>query len=108
MVRFASKLKRHHVQPTLPSCQFEALQRARREVPSGSGNAYWEKIAAKVPGQNAAACKGMAESVLIRKAVGTKSNFFGGYIDVKEVADYVDEDSDVMGKLSRFFGGGKK
>lgn len=84
--------------------QFEAFQRARREVPSGSGQAYWNAIAARVPGQNAAACKGMAESLLFEKAVGTKSNYFGGYIETKETPDYVDPDADIFVRLGKFFG----
>jgi hypothetical protein len=49
----------------------------------------------------------MASQTLFDKAVGTKKDFFKSYIEVKEVKDYVDEDSDVMGKLGRFFGGKK-
>jgi hypothetical protein len=57
-----------------------------------------------VPGQTAITCKQMASQTLFDKAVGTKKDFFKSYIEVKEVKDYVDEDSDVMGKLGRFFG----
>lgn len=88
--------------------QFEAFKKARKEVPSGNGDAYWEKIAARVPGQNAAACKRVAESMLFEAAVGTKSNYFGGYIETKETPDYVDPEADIMFKINKFFGRGKK
>lgn len=39
-----------------------------------------------MPGHDAVACKGMAESLLFEKAVGTKSNYFGGYIEVRGVS----------------------
>ncbi|CAM9789470.1 unnamed protein product [Discosporangium mesarthrocarpum] len=87
--------------------QMDAFKRARQQVPSGSGKAYWEAIAARVPGQSAINCKKMAETLLLQKAAGTQAGFFGSYIDVKETKDYVDEDADVMGKIGRFFGGGK-
>lgn len=88
--------------------QFEAFKKARKEVPSGKGDAYWEKIAARVPGQNAAACKRVAESMLFEAAVGTKSNYFGGYIETIETPDYVDPEADIMFKINKLFGRGKK
>eukprot|EP00903_Cladosiphon_okamuranus_P018617 g17137.t1 len=84
--------------------QFEAFKKARKEVPSGKGNAYWEKIAARVPGQNAAACKRVAESMLFEAAVGSKSNYFGGYVETIETPDYVDPEADIMFKINKFFG----
>lgn len=53
-------------------------------MPSGSGQAYWNKIAARVPGQSAAACKGMAETLLFEKAAGTQANYFGNYVEVSQ------------------------
>lgn len=91
-----------------PPYQFEAFKKARKEVPSGKGNAYWEKIATRVPGQNAAACKRVAESMLFEAAVGTKSNYFGGYVETIETPDYVDPEADIMFKINKFFGRGKK
>ncbi|CAM9547019.1 unnamed protein product [Ectocarpus sp. 4 AP-2014] len=91
-----------------PPQQFEAFKKARKEVPSGKGDAYWEKIAARVPGQNAAACKRVAESMLFEAAVGTKSNYFGGYIETIETPDYVDPEADIMFKINKLFGRGKK
>lgn len=88
--------------------QFEAFKKARKEVPSGSGDAYWQKIAAKVPGQNAAACKRVAESMLFEAAVGSKSNYFGGYIEVNETPDYVDPEADIMFKINKLFGRAQK
>ncbi|CAM9474235.1 unnamed protein product [Choristocarpus tenellus] len=88
--------------------QMEAFKRARQEVPSGVGRPYWEKIAARVPGQTAITCKKMAETMLNRKAIGTQAGFFGSYVEVDEVSDYVDPNADVMGKIANFFGGGKK
>ncbi|CAM9887662.1 unnamed protein product [Ectocarpus fasciculatus] len=88
--------------------QFEAFKKARKEVPSGKGNAYWEKIAARVPGQDAAACKRVAESMLFEAAVGTKSNYFGGYVETIETPDYVDPEADIMFKINKLFGRGKK
>lgn len=88
--------------------QFEAFKKARKEVPSGKGNAYWEKIAARVPGQDAAACKRVAESMLFEAAVGTKSNYFGGYVETIETPDYVDPEADIMFKINKWFGRGKK
>lgn len=88
--------------------QFEAFKKARKEVPSGKGDAYWQKIAARVPGQDAASCKRVAESMLFESAVGTKSNYFGGYIETKETPDYVDPEADIMFKINKFFGRGKQ
>lgn len=96
------------VSPLTNRKQFEAFKKARKEVPSGKGNAYWEKIAARVPGQDAAACKRVAESMLFEAAVGTKSNYFGGYVETIETPDYVDPEADIMFKINKFFGRGKK
>lgn len=82
--------------------QMVAFEDARRSVASGSSR-YWEQIAAKVPGQTAETCKRMAETRLFEKAAGTQANFFGSYVEVKEVKDYVDQDADVMGKLMGLF-----
>eukprot|EP00611_Tribonema_gayanum_P010750 TRINITY_DN2083_c0_g1_i4.p1 TRINITY_DN2083_c0_g1~~TRINITY_DN2083_c0_g1_i4.p1 ORF type:complete len:203 (-),score=48.17 TRINITY_DN2083_c0_g1_i4:471-1079(-) len=87
--------------------QYEKFLDARATVPSGASN-YWQCIADKVPGQNAENCKKMASQLLFEKAVGTKKNFFGGYVETIEVKDYVDEDADVMGKLANMFSFGKK
>jgi len=39
-----------------------------------------------------------------QKAAGEASNFWGGYVEVKEGESYVDESADVMKKLGGLFG----
>eukprot|EP00953_Heterococcus_sp_UTEX-ZZ885_P006287 3847-Heterococcus_DN1.PRE.4 len=43
----------------------------------------------------------MASQTLFDKAVGTKKDFFKSYIEVKEVKDYVDEDSDTYSDMAK-------
>jgi len=83
--------------------QKAAFDEARRSIPSNARN-YWVKVAAKVPGQTPESCKAMAQSVQYQKAAGEASNFWGGYVEVKEGESYVDESADVMKKLGGLFG----
>lgn len=46
--------------------------------------------------------------MLFEAAVGSKSNYFGGYIEVKETPDYVDPEADIMFKINKLFGRTKK
>jgi hypothetical protein len=41
------------------------------------------QIAARVPGQTVETCKAMAYQLAFDKSAGTKSGFFGGYVEVK-------------------------
>ncbi len=83
--------------------QIEALEIARREIPS-SVPGYWNKIAAKVPGQTAETCKAMTNQILLDKARGTGKQFFGGYVEVKETEMVVDMDATPMKRLMSVFG----
>jgi hypothetical protein len=83
--------------------QIEALEIARREVPS-SVPSYWNKIAAKVPGQTPETCKAMVNQILLDKARGTGKQFFGGYVEVKETKMVVDTEATVAKRFKAAFG----
>eukprot|EP00624_Nannochloropsis_granulata_P005105 evm.model.NODE_36132_length_15106_cov_15.923143.2 len=95
--------------PSLPSQgyftneQIEALEVARREVPS-SAPSYWSKIAARVPGQTPETCKAMVNQILLDKARGTGKQFFGGYVEVKETKMVVDTEATVGKRFKAAFG----
>ena len=41
------------------------------------------QIASQVPGQTAETCRAMAQQIAFDKSAGTRTNFFGGNIEVK-------------------------
>eukprot|EP00466_Bigelowiella_natans_P016037 jgi/Bigna1/146886/aug1.123_g21594 len=93
--------------------QISRFLKARKEVKSGSGDAYWQKIADRVgDGITGYECKRLAQDQLFKKAAGTSTNFFKNFVDVKGEyveSGYVDENAaDPMTQFSNFFGFGKK
>lgn len=63
-----------------------------------------EQISALVPGSTAETCKAMANQIALDKARGTKKNFFGGYVEVKETEMKVDYDATPMNRIKEAFG----
>lgn len=63
-----------------------------------------KQISAKVPGSTAETCKAMANQIALDKARGTKKNFFGGYVEVKETEMKVDYDATPMNRIKEAFG----
>mmetsp|Transcript_10780 Transcript_10780/g.16053 ORF Transcript_10780/g.16053 Transcript_10780/m.16053 type:complete len:238 (-) Transcript_10780:72-785(-) len=90
--------------------QLARFLQARKDVKSGSGDAYWQEIADIVgDGITPSECKALANNQLFKKAAGTAKNFFKSYVDVKgEYIDsgYVDASAaDPMTQMGNFFGG---
>jgi hypothetical protein len=99
----ATKEVNGKLQGYFSEAQLKALIAARQSIPSDAPQ-YWEKIAARVPGQTVETCKAMAYQLAFDKSAGTKSGFFGGYVEVKETQEYVDADATPMKRFKQAFG----
>lgn len=65
---------------------------------------HLSQISALVPGSTPETCKAMANQLALDKARGTKKNFFGGYVEVKETEMKVDYNATPMNRIKEAFG----